>query len=68
MVVCLCHGVSQAAIEEILDAGADSVPEIQQRCSAGSDCGSCVHRLRELLDRRETHDRNATPPRPSNPT
>jgi bacterioferritin-associated ferredoxin len=49
MIVCLCKGVNDRRIREEIRAGARSVAEIRQSCSAGSDCGACITQIRQLL-------------------
>lgn len=49
MVICLCKGVSDRKIRELIANGASTLREIVQSCKAGSDCGSCVCQVRELL-------------------
>lgn len=50
MYVCNCYGVTQNEIRELVDAGADTPEEIAADCGAGTGCGSCVGKIRALLD------------------
>jgi bacterioferritin-associated ferredoxin len=52
MLVCLCEGVSERAIEEAVRDGATSIRELSRRTRAGTNCASCVCDLRTLLRRR----------------
>lgn len=50
MIVCVCRGVSEAAIDQALACGVRSLPELAAACrGAGTDCGSCEAMLAELL-------------------
>ena len=48
MLVCHCHRVNDARIEQVLDAGASGVPGVVRATRAGSGCGGCIPALREL--------------------
>jgi assimilatory nitrate reductase catalytic subunit len=48
-VVCACFGVGRADIQAAIVAGADSVEALGIRLKAGSNCGSCIPELRQLL-------------------
>ena len=59
MLLCSCRGVSERTIRAAILDGADTVPEIARRCSAGSRCGGCHPALEELLrelDQRDVAD------------
>jgi len=49
MIVCLCRGVSEAALHDVIDAGATSLRQIGEACGAGTDCGACCPLVNELL-------------------
>ncbi|MCG8391473.1 MAG: molybdopterin-dependent oxidoreductase [Pseudomonadales bacterium] len=49
-VICTCHQVRQKTIEAAVEEGADSVEAIGQCCKAGTNCGSCIPELRNLLE------------------
>ncbi len=50
MVICLCKGVSDKKIKSLIDEGAASIKDVMQSCQAGSDCGSCICQLRQMLE------------------
>lgn len=49
MYVCSCAAVPETDVHECIRAGARSVEELGDRCSAGTGCGSCHDRLAVLL-------------------
>ena len=51
MVVCLCKGVSDSTIRDlVVDQGLTSVKQVMASCKAGSDCGTCICHVKELLE------------------
>lgn len=58
MIVCLCRGVSELSVKRVIGAGAATLDDVVEACSAGSDCGACQDALLDLLDAaraRRTH-------------
>ena len=54
MILCLCHGVSDRSVHQLIDEGAKDLREIGRSCGAGTDCGSCLTDVYRLLrERRE---------------
>lgn len=49
MYVCICHAVPECEVEYEIAAGARTVEEVGQRCYAGTGCGGCQERIREML-------------------
>jgi bacterioferritin-associated ferredoxin len=49
MIVCLCKGVSSGTILSEVRRGNCTVKGIARSCHAGTDCGSCVGQIRELI-------------------
>ena len=57
MILCLCRGVSDRAVEAMIADGASSVAQIERACGAGGDCGACGDLPDALVERaRERHD------------
>lgn len=48
MLVCHCHRVNDARIDQVLSAGAVGVRGVVRATRAGSGCGGCIPALREL--------------------
>ena len=48
MLVCHCHRVNDARIDQVLDAGADGLRGVVRATRAGTDCGGCLPALRRL--------------------
>ena len=58
MIVCLCHGVSEKKLEQIIEDGADSLKAVERACGAGGDCGSCRFMIaKKLAEQAEEADR-----------
>lgn len=49
MYTCICLGVTEDDVVEVIDAGARDEEEVGERCGAGTGCGSCLDRICELL-------------------
>jgi bacterioferritin-associated ferredoxin len=50
MLVCLCKGVSDKKIRWLVQNGATCLRDVMATCKAGSDCGSCVCQVRDLIE------------------
>lgn len=50
MLVCLCKGVSDKKIKNLLHQGVRSLRDVMGACQAGSDCGTCISHIRKLID------------------
>jgi bacterioferritin-associated ferredoxin len=50
MYVCVCHAVSEDVVREHMAAGACSAKEVRAACGMRPGCGSCVNRIRALLE------------------
>jgi bacterioferritin-associated ferredoxin len=48
VIICICRGKSERAIEKAIDNGAGSIRDLQ-RCGIGDQCGSCHNSLRNML-------------------
>jgi bacterioferritin-associated ferredoxin len=60
MYVCICAAVPEAEVRECIRAGARSVEELGDECSAGTGCGSCHDRLAVLLSSAQVADLRTT--------
>jgi bacterioferritin-associated ferredoxin len=49
MIVCICKGLSEKAIQGVVQDGAQTVADIGAACGAGTDCGTCIGSLEELI-------------------
>ncbi|WP_169307142.1 (2Fe-2S)-binding protein [Ferrimonas sediminicola] len=45
--VCRCLSLTQAEIDEVIQAGAGNADEVANVCGAGSGCGSCRGEVNE---------------------
>mgnify|MGYP003890220873 CR=1 FL=1 len=49
MLVCICKGVSDRKLVEEIRRGSRTVKELRECCGAGSDCGSCIRSIQQIL-------------------
>ena len=49
MIVCLCRGVCEKKLEQVIVDGADSLKAVERACGAGGDCGSCRFQIAKKL-------------------
>lgn len=49
MYVCICFAVTDVELRDCIGAGARTVEEIGDACSAGTGCGSCLDTVDVLL-------------------
>ncbi|HEY1572078.1 MAG TPA: (2Fe-2S)-binding protein [Pseudonocardiaceae bacterium] len=59
MYVCICAAVTDTQVRACIDAGADTVEEIGERCEAGVECGGCLDGLDIMLDEQPVRRRAA---------
>jgi bacterioferritin-associated ferredoxin len=52
MYVCLCGGVTNQTVAEVVDAGASTSKEVADACGAGTECGRCKCTVRAIIDGR----------------
>ena len=48
-IVCSCFQVTKGMIKDAVDAGANTVEEVQDATNAGNACGVCLDELQELV-------------------
>ena len=60
MYICICQAVTDTAIRRAVDEGVTTLPELGLRTGAGTQCGTCVPKAREILDE-ALAERNAPP-------
>jgi len=51
MIVCSCRSVNDSTVRAAIASGADSLEEIEMRCTAGGRCGGGWPELERLLAR-----------------
>ena len=52
MFVCLCFGVTDGDVQELLDNGCSTLRGIQRACNAGKSCGACIRQIKKMTDER----------------
>jgi bacterioferritin-associated ferredoxin len=50
MLVCLCKGVTDRKIRWLVQNGKTCLKDVVRTCQAGTDCGSCIGQVKELVD------------------
>jgi len=61
MILCICRNVSDRVVLRTIRDGASSLEEVQAACGAGSDCGSCHHRIDQMCaDEHDDEPRQAS--------
>lgn len=48
-IVCACTGVTVGMIQDVIEAGANSLDEVQEATEAGTVCGSCIEELEHVV-------------------
>jgi len=48
--VCICRAVTKTEVLEQIRLGAHTEHEVSRRCGAGTDCGSCLDQICDLID------------------
>lgn len=54
MIICVCHGINDRALDTVVRAGASSLREVGDACGAGTDCGQCCRDILSRLKERGT--------------
>ncbi|MCB1284428.1 MAG: (2Fe-2S)-binding protein [Microthrixaceae bacterium] len=57
MLVCSCNAVFEGAVRKAVSGGAACVDEVSTMCGAGTDCGSCIDHIEEIIDEVNTEVR-----------
>jgi len=48
-IVCHCLGVTNGMIKDAIDAGANTLEEVQEATGAGTVCGVCLENVENLI-------------------
>lgn len=49
-IVCNCMGVTKGMIKEAVEAGANTLEEVQEATGAGTVCGACLDDVKQLVE------------------
>jgi len=52
VIICVCKGLSDREIEVEIECGNSTEEDVGHSCGAGTDCGSCLQTLRQMLTER----------------
>ncbi len=50
MFVCICERVRECEVRAVILRGARTEDEVGDACGAGTNCGSCLDRICDMLD------------------
>ena len=53
MYVCMCKALCDKRIREAIEGGATTVAAVGRACGAGTDCGSCVDHIADMIEAHE---------------
>jgi bacterioferritin-associated ferredoxin len=54
LLICSCKWLTYNEIQSVVDAGAQTVADIQRQCGAGTECGGCLDVLRRMVSEQAT--------------
>lgn len=60
MYVCLCHAVTDSAIKEALNKGANSVEDLKNELNVSTRCGCCRNEVDNMV--KEHHSKHTDSP------
>lgn len=49
-IVCNCLNITNGMIKDAVDAGADTLEEVQEKTGAGTVCGACIEDVQHLVE------------------
>lgn len=49
-IVCSCMSVTNGMIKDAVDAGANTLEEVQEATGAGTVCGACIEDIEHLVE------------------
>lgn len=49
MIVCICHNVSERKIQQAVDGGVTTMPQLRERLQVGTCCGKCHPHAKQVL-------------------
>lgn len=50
LLACVCHSVSENEVRDVIAAGARTEEAVGAACLAGTECGTCLDRICDLID------------------
>ena len=56
--MCVCNAVREEQVVAAIEAGADTLYAVHEKCNAGKSCGACHKMIRSLI---KNHKREAKP-------
>jgi bacterioferritin-associated ferredoxin len=59
MYVCICARVRECELRDAIRSGARTEEKVGDACGAGTNCGSCLDRICDVIDDESTPDAHA---------
>ncbi len=56
MYVCVCYALSKTKLCTLISQGAQTLSALQNKCGAGTGCGTCVYKLKNLLSKEKASE------------
>ncbi len=50
MYICICHAVTDSDIHQVVKRGASSFKDLSNATGCGTQCGSCVAQVRQVMN------------------
>lgn len=50
MYVCICHAITDREIREVVNRGANSLPDVQQHVPVAGCCGRCQDTAQQIVE------------------
>lgn len=66
MYVCLCLGITNDTVSDVVAAGACTSQQVARACGAGSECGRCRQTIRSIIQANPKITRDTKPSKGSN--
>lgn len=59
MFVCICHGITDNTINDLIDEGSTTMRCLSRGLNVGTECGQCVKSVKQVLNNKLVEITNA---------
>ena len=59
MWVCMCKGVQDTTVADLVKAGRDTLKDIQVITGAGTGCGQCIKLIEQIITKEKSSEEEA---------